>query len=375
MSSRRESGVRGRGSGVRSSGNRLTATPTAAFSPRCTTRRVLNSAVWFLALAASLMLGDLCRAGDSTAERRQRIKDMKPAEKKQLLRKQERFAGLKPEEQKRLRELHREVEKDPKADQLRRVMHAYCEWLKSFSAYEREELLDLEPAKRIERIRELRAEEDNRVNPKYLDGLSRWVRQYAADPTHQAEILRAESEEDRQRFFTRRANERTWIAARILWEHLRPRYPEWRGWPGWSDRPDWLTDEVLADLRKYLPDATGKRLKKMSADQQWEVISGWVERSAGRGFSSRHFRDAPPPEDLQEEISQFFEKLSSEEKDRLLSLPADELQRELREMYFRQLWPMPGWMGWGGRGPPGPPRDRSGRTEEGPREDDRSRDP
>ena len=182
---------------------------------------------------ASLVATNVFRAEDWAAAR-QRIENMKPAEKKQLLRQQERFAALGETKQDPLWDLHKALDDAPK---LRPVMHAYCEWLKSLPAYLRAELLDLKPDERVARIRELRAEEATRPKLKDMDGLFHWIKQYVADPDRLAEILSEDPENGRQNFPQLTGpDDRTWVAARILWEHLRPRRPAWRGWPDWSDR-------------------------------------------------------------------------------------------------------------------------------------------
>jgi hypothetical protein len=310
-------------------------------------------------LLASALPVTVCRAEDSAVQRRQRVENMEPAEKKQLLRHHKRFTALPPEEQERLWDLHRGLVNHANADQLRRVMRAYYEWLGSLPVDTRTELLHLEPKQRIERIRELRAE---RPSPSDMEGLRRWMQQYAAKPEHQDEILKAMPKEARP-FVT------------VMMNRMN-KSPEARSWlTMWTvrmqmsrlGRPGWLTDERLADLRNHLSDDTRKRLELKPTAKQWETISSWVRPSGGRSLSSRRFRGGPPPKEFQEQLDRFFEKeLTAEEKEELLNLPADEMQRRLQWMYFRRSLPMrpPGPIHGrrpDGRspGPPGPPRGRS----------------
>ena len=282
---------------------------------------------------------------------------MRPAEKKQLQRQLDRFAAVKPEEEQQIRQLHQEIEDSPDAEQLRRVMHAYCTWLKSLPAYVRAELAELPPPQRIKRIQELRAEEARRPKLEDMEGLFRWMKQFAADPDHQAEILKGMPEPGKKSLPKFDGPEdRNWVAAGILREQFRPRRPGWHGWPDprFSDKPPWLTEERLADLRKCLSDETGKLLARKSPVEQWEVISGWGERSRGPGSSSLGSRGGPPSQELLERLDQFFENLPPEDQDELVNLPADQMQRELQSRYFRSLGLMPGPDGrWEGGGPPG----------------------
>jgi hypothetical protein len=355
MMSSRRSGIRGEGSGARGQHSAFSIQHSAfRLCPLLPAGRLPNAAVWLMALLGSLVLASVCRAEDSAAERRQRIENMKPAEKKQLLQHQGEFLALEKQERQRLRQLQRDVENDPDADKLRLVMHAYCEWLKTLPAHTHAELLDLEPAKRIERIKQLRAEEEKELSPKDLEGLLGWLRDYAANPKHQAEILQTATEEERQRFQARTPAERAWVAAEILREEtFRPVPSEWQGWPGYLDRPRWLTDEELAKLRNHLSARTAKRLAKMTPLAQFNAINGWYENSTGHSFSGRRFRVGPPPKEFQEQLDQFFQKeLTEEQQNELLSLPGDEMQRELRRMYFWRSGLVQGPMRGRRAGPP-----------------------
>ncbi len=402
MSSRQGSGVRGQGSGFKDRAKRLAAAGTAkrlaaagtakrlaaagtakrlavagtaAFGPLAIAPRLLNPTVWLIALLASLVLTDVGRAEDSAAQRRRRIENMKPAEKKQLKRDYEWLMGLEPAERQRLQELHRQLNDNP---QLRRVMHAYCEWLESLPAYVRTELSALKPDERIKRIQELRDQEAKRPKtpkPEDLEGLFRWMKQYAANPEHQDEILGARSGPGGQHSDdSRTSEERAWVTVQIMLRGLRMSRsgrPEWSGWPD-SDRPDWLTEAELKELREQLSQVTRKRLARMSPDKQWEVISSWFQLSTWHDSLSQRFRRGTPPQELLERLDQFFEGLEVEEKDRLLNLPDDEMLRELEQMYVRQFWPMPG-PPHGERpdgrkpGPPGPPPDAPRGPEKDPR--------
>jgi len=395
MSSRQGAGGRERGSGFKDRAQRLAAagTPkrlaaagTAAFGPLAVAPRLMNPTVWLIALLTGLVLSGVCRAEDSLAERRRRIQNMKPAEKKKLQQDYKWFMELEPAERQRLRQLHTQLNDNP---QLRRVMHAYCEWLDSLPVHVRTELSDLKPDERIKRIQELREEEAKRPNspkPEDIEGLFRWMKQYAANPEHQDEILGARSGPDGQRSDDSRTSaERAWVTVQIMLRRLqmsRSGRPEWTGWPD-SDRPDWLTEAELKELRKQLSQVTGKRMAKMSPDKQWEVISSWFQPSRWRDAWSRRFRRGTPPQELLERLDQFFEGLEVEEKDRLLNLPDDEMLRELEQMYVRQFWPMsgpprgrrpdgrkPGPPGTSRRGPRGPEKDP---RPTGPGQDARSR--
>ena len=328
------------------------------------TRRLLNPILWLPALIAALALGNVCRAEDSVAQqRRQRLENMTREEKIQLDRDNEWFMGLEEAERAPLEQLHAQLEKAP---ELRTVMHAYCRWMKSLPTYTRDELRALEPKERVRRIKELRAQELKQVNPADLAGLGRWMRQYAADPKHEAQILKAATEEHKRDFLARAPAVRKWLTAETLQEQMfRPVPSSWKGWPDYFGRPDWLTDDVLASLHKHLPDRSRGRLEKMTPARQFTVINGWFQRATEGGLSRRWFSGGPPPEQLQAQVADFFQhELTPQQKSDLLYLPPDEMQRELRRMYFMRH----GLMSRSGRGRGfDQPPNRSSDPEGGPR--------
>jgi hypothetical protein len=265
-------------------------------------------------------------------------------------------------------------------------LHAYCQWLKSRPAYEREELLDLEPSKRIERIRELRAEEAKRPKRKDMEGLRRWMQEFAAQPEHQEEIFKAQEEifkaqEENLKAMLKEGGPRAteMIGRWKKWiDGMKEKSDTRRYFAVWAMRmqmyrpgkPDWLTDDDLADLRKHFLDETSAKLAAIPPAEQWEIIRGWFRPPRGRPFSSRRFQGGPPPKEVQEKLDHFFEhELTPEEQAKLLNLPGDEMQERLRRMYFGRIWGMRG-PGLGSRrpGPPGPARSHSGRPGRGPRE-------
>jgi len=372
MNRSQESGVRGQDSEGRSQGSGIGRSDLSCDYLLRTAYYLLPTAYCLLVLLSSFLAAGVCRAQDSPAQRRQRIENMKPAEKKQLNRDYRWFMALEPAERRQLWQLHSQLKASP---ELRRTLHAYCEWLKSLPAHDRTELLALDTAERIERIRQLRANEAKRPKPKGMEGLRRWMQDYAAKPENQDRIFQAMfkqagpretkmSDEMKNRigemkkdFFEKMKKEPD---ARSFFAEMAMRGRMYR-----HGKPDWLTDDDLEDLRKNLSDETRKLLASKPADDQWEIICGWFRPSRGRPFSGRRFRSDPPPKELQE----FFEnELTPEQRAELLHLPADDMQQRLESMYMRRFLPMPVPM-FGGRrpGPLGPPRDHPGRPGKGPR--------
>jgi hypothetical protein len=352
---------------------RLGAVGMVACSPSPIASPLPFLAVWLVALVGNLLWVSLGRAEESVAQRRQRLEQMDSAQKAELLQQKKQFDALKPEERERIRQLHEQLENDPSGDDLRRVMHAYADWLRSLSTFERDELADLAPADRIKEIQQLRFAQARQPTREDLEGLERWIRQYSADPENQAKLL---SVPDRgRRGFSPTEGRRdslssppnAWLTEQIVREQLQlsrsSRPPQWYGFQiDWPDRPVWPTDDELADLRSCLSERTAKRLEPMPADEQLRVISDWMRNSWDHRFSGSRLRvSSPPPEDLLERLDAYFQELPDEDKDRLLRLPHEDMRGQLEAMYLGQFWSMPGIEGRGFGRRDGSPMGHDGR--------------
>jgi hypothetical protein len=101
-----------------------------------------------------------------------------------------------------------------------------------------------------------------------------------------------------------------------------------------------MTDEDLASLRRQLSLQTQKRLEAQPPAKQWELIANWIRQGMRR--SGRGMRGPPPMAD-DERLAEFFEKdLTDDERDQLLGLPSEEMQRRLQQMYLMHTRPLEG---------------------------------
>jgi hypothetical protein len=278
----------------------------------------------------------------SPEERCAWIEKLSSDEKQDLRQRQERFARLDSAERQRLEQLHEQLlGSDP---ELRQVMHGYHRWLGSLPPGAREELRWWDPAERVKRIKQLHQQQAVRPSREDLDAIWQWLRQYV--DKHPAEFR--ERRPPYQRPGLRDPERRRAETIRIVRQQL-PRH-EFR-------RPPGMTDEDLARLRNRLSDKTRRLLESKSPDEQWATIVGWLRQA----FHDESWRPGShkmrlPPES-EEQIDEFFERLRPEEKQRLLALPADEMRRDLEELYFGGMPPGMGppprghGMGPGGPGP------------------------
>ncbi|MHB1033003.1 MAG: hypothetical protein ACYC35_19840 [Pirellulales bacterium] len=323
-------------------------------------------------------------AEESLAERRQRIEDMNPEQKEQLLRRQQRFAGLSSAEQEKLRQLHEQLEGDAHAAELRKVLHQYSKWLTTISSGDRAELLELPPTERLERIKKLKKEQQERqarikkekeereareakyLTPKDFEELQSWVEEYAK--RHEEEVLSHLPPDQRHRMDERPEAQRRGDLLWLIWQ------PGPRG--GRPSLPN-LTEEDLTQLRARLSSEARKRLDAASSpDERKQLIGNWVGAMFRNRMKKAWQSRFPMPKIDEQELAKFFEQvLSAEQRDQLLGLPGEEMQRELQRLYFQHLRPLgpPG----PGMGPPGSmkgsrPRNRDNRGQDSrPREPDR----
>ncbi len=265
---------------------------------------------------------------DILGTRRQHIEQMTEAEKEQLRRRQEQFLALKPEEQQRLRDLHHRLHEHPKAHDLQDVMQRYYHWLSFLPPYQREELLDLPPEERIKKIRQLldiqRRMRDKYPNPKDIEGLLRWMQRYVE--RNEERLLQAIPAPHRERIAKEDPASRQRILLWGLWLRSHKGRPSFR-----------LTETDRKELLDGLSEETRRRLADRPADEQERLLLIWM-RNALRGPWSGREKHAPMPPGEQEQLDDFVEhQLKPEEQDRLLSLPPDEMQRELLRLFYSHL--------------------------------------
>jgi hypothetical protein len=286
---------------------------------------------------------------DDTFARRLRIKNMSLDEKEELLRSKERFANLMtPKQQREVRQLHEDLQKDPDIEQLRVIMHNYYEWLKSLSSLQCVELAELGPGERVALVKkwlqiEQQREDVRRPDRKDMDIVRKWADDCAT--RREADFVKTLKTEQEKRQFLGMKND---------WRHQ----VMWLRWPSPDPNklPPMLTDRDMSRLVKKLSPETRKRLETKTPVEQWHLVANWLLQSLHHPDEDRrpHLR---LPKDDDERLAEFFEKgISSEERDRLLAMPGEEMQRRLLQMYLtRTKWPeAPTWRPEG----PGPRRDR-----------------
>lgn len=278
---------------------------------------------------------------------RRRAAELTPVEKALLQSQKQRFDRLAPDVQDQMRKIHASVIADPDSDRLFHVMAQYYEWLKSLSPGQRSELLELPVKDRLARIEQIKRQQDalrfhlvaTQTSESDFQAIVQWFRGFVS--RHEGEIpeekiLRGLTKEDRQRW------ER--------WDSHRRRMFLMRYLP----HPN---EKEIEDLAKQLsPDARRALISEKDPSNQVKLVLNWMRAA----FVSR-MRPSIDPQKLQ----QFFKELDPVEREKLVALPKEQFDRQLRHLYFQRRFKRgergPGPPLWGpprfGSGPGPPPRD------------------
>jgi hypothetical protein len=299
---------------------------------------------------------------EDAASRRQRVEGMSLDAKEQLLRAEDRFAGLAPAEQQRLRRLHEDLQSDPDALKLQAVMHAYYEWLKGLPPLTWADLSEGEPNERIILVKKRLKEEQQREGARRPDAkdmaaLRAWMDDCAT--RHEADFLKSLTNEQERKRFSESGKP---FRHQMVFGYLR------RQWlvPNSAKLPPMMTNDDLARLREKLSPETRKELEDKTPVEQWRLAAGWMRQGFRRPFEDRR-PHGPLSQSDDERLADFFEKgLTDEQRDRLLSMPGEEMQWELQRLFLMHTR-QPEGPNWRNRWPANPERPAPGRSGPPPR--------
>jgi hypothetical protein len=99
--------------------------------------------------------------------------------------------------------------------------------------------------------------------------------------------------------------------------------------------PPMMTEDDLVRLRADLSPESRRHLESLPPGKQWRQVAEWIYYAVRQRHAPGLFSKA-----ADERLADFFENvLIDVERDRLLSLPGDEMQRELLGMYLRRTKP------------------------------------
>ncbi len=257
---------------------------------------------------------------------RRTIEKMTPAQRTRLERNYKRFLNMSPREQQRYRELHRRLQDDLDADQLRETMLRYRNWLKTLSPFQRQQLKETTGiADRLELVRQFKHEQEVHLRPE--ESAPQLGRE------NLARLMTVIEEE-----LPPSAVNRNQLAAlplvlrhlKVLAESMRgtssPRRfrPNMRGWP---------ESRLLEKLSQAIPpeDDFLKRIESMKFDEdRRRVLVSNMFDELRREWQDFVASERPSPEAL----TAFREQLDPREREELNNLSRSERQRRLMNHYI-----------------------------------------
>jgi hypothetical protein len=307
-------------------------------------------------LAVGALLAASLGTVETLAQRRRQVEAMSVEQRDDLFRSERQFRDLPPEEQKRIRDLHDQIESARDREMLRATMHRYYKWVETQPPIRRAKLLDKKSTlkERVATVKEFLA--NPLLDERSRRALTAWLDHYTAE--HGIESLSqgphagnpralferqriAEFPPDRQKAIVREILLRRWQM----------------GGPN-GQMP--ITEQEMARLHGGLtPDLRAKLEAKKPAEQT-RIIHGWLRETASH--------------ELNEQLAYFFEKtISDEERDRLMRLPSEKMYEDLGKEYGAYMLkpsnpgepPRGERPGWRGRHP-GPRRLPENRDEHAP---------
>jgi hypothetical protein len=264
-------------------------------------------------------------AGESPAQRLARLEKMDQAERQKIARLEERFLSLDSDQQQQLRQLGAAMQTDPDASELWQVMGRYDDWLMTLPLFTRAELTDMPTADRIQAVEkhlrnELARGERRALTRHDAEVLLTWMRGLVAQ--NEPKLLESMPPVERKRMADAAPPMRQMMLSWQMWQSAGPGRP-----------PALLTESDLNKLQSELSPKARERLASKSINDQWQQVAGWLRHLLWQRPNRNQLSTA---DDRQ--LADFFEnQLNDEQRDRLLSMPAEEMQRELLQMYQRRI--------------------------------------
>jgi hypothetical protein len=276
-----------------------------------------------LSLAAPL---SVC-AEHSLEDRRLRLEAMPAEDKYELARKAERFRRLPAADKQRLRQLQAELSGDPEAERLHTVLVRYNDWLKTLSAGERAELLGLPPDERVERIKQLKQQQEaqhfgglvsTNLPPADVQVLLDWLDQFIEG--HEEAIIAALPAEfqERAQQFDDPVKRRHLLRFAMLVNRRRNNGPM----PNLQDLQR-LTGQLSAEAQSALEKARDPRQKATLVEQ-------WVRAAV----FARSLQTVRPASD--EQLRIYMERLEPAQRETLENMPREQMRHELQRLYYIQ---------------------------------------
>ena len=275
---------------------------------------------------------------ESPAMRRQQVEAMN-ADQREYLFRNEQVLRDRPNELQRIRELHADIERDPDRDKLMATMNRYCKWFEEQPQWWRGELQRKTTKDAIKEIkRQLTIQKivgnEIRLDEKNRQAVVHWMDKYVSEHEHEPNFIEAAlslwPRGGRGPGGQRSAQPRDGASPNGIYsalpaekKHSVLRELVLRGWQ-FGNPPIHPADSELASLRASLSPEIRSRLEAKKPDEQTRIVAGWLRKTASS--------------ERDEGLADYFEKtLTPQQQDHLMSLPGDEIDRELGQLYMAYL--------------------------------------
>ncbi|MDZ4659134.1 MAG: hypothetical protein SH868_16295, partial [Bythopirellula sp.] len=231
-----------------------------------------------------------------------------------------RFLALSPEEQTRLRELHTALTSAPDHDQLERTMLQYQVWLNALPASRQFELNE-KPVD--ERVREIVTQQRREANNQWIElSPEEYRRLDQALESIRRQIFQELAAEQRENFSRPNNRERGRPTPFERQQVVRQQFIK--------HRDEWVP-QILAALSANSKTA----FERLPRQQQQRQMMQWILQTRDRreGQRGEYLRF---DQVSQQDLERFFaEETDAATKERLLALPRDKMEQQLKRLYFR----------------------------------------
>lgn len=311
-------------------------------------------------ICVMVLLGASGQNQDQETENRKKIEAMTPAERAQLKRNYEKFQKLSAKEKQRFRELHSATRSQP---ELNRVMRSYCDWVKTLTPWEQEDLRnETDPKERLKLIRKFRSQQiDPRRRSDFRSyiAMSKFLNLDSRDPRRMGlmwvqppppelfkevigiigqNLIGAEKKPKVKKKSTDFA-----YSVAVLERALRLKNRK-----GDSGGVEWSRPEVLSQIHQLfeahhysirdpkLQHGFKLQLRGNRNDLRKTQVSLFLIRGLTDQLFSLVKQELAQHNPADEELHKFFETLDTKSKDSLMKYPPDEMQENLKYMFLQK---------------------------------------
>ncbi|QDU12160.1 hypothetical protein [Gimesia aquarii] len=311
-------------------------------------------------ICVMVLLGASGQNEDQETENRKKIEAMTPAERAQLKRNYEKFQKLSAKEKQRFRELHSATRSQP---ELNRVMRSYCDWVKTLTPWEQEDLRnETDPKERLKLIRKFRSQQ---IDPKRRSDLrsyiamSKFLNLDSRDPRRMGlmwvqppppelfeEVIGIIDQNltgaEKKPKVKKQSTDFAYSVA-VLERTLRLKHQK-----GDSGGVEWSHPEVLNQIHQLfeahhysirdpkLQHGFKLQLRGNRNDLRKTQVSLFLIRGLTDQLFSLVKQELTQHNPADEELHKFFENLDAKSKDSLMKYPPDEMQEKLKYMFLQK---------------------------------------